>query len=478
METIKIDKIIIKDNIRKDYGELTEMTASLKEHGMRKPVELNKRNELVDGFRRIKAAKAAGMEDIPYFYNDDKIDNTTEQILSGIFSKNLNTVEEGQAFVKYMAEHKILIKELAIKLSKTEGYVQKRIEIATLPKEITDEIVAGRLEIGHALLLKKMPEPEAKKFMKTIIQEKWHVEEARDRLQYEGGGKISEAPFNKEQCKGCKFNGSEQSELFETGKILNGVCMNKGCYAKKMSDYVKDLREKYKDVIVDKVPAGYIRSDSYEAKERGLTKAYMDKCRETKENYAVMIDDSYAYGIHVNEYFKPKAKKESAKSKEGIREETPNAKDEVREQKLETRIEQFKSMFLIGKCKETIVPWSKEAKALAMIEMNPGIEVKKAFSMTEKEIDKKIAESSLHALMGMGLKNLIIATENNGVDIKKHFVITEEFLKIHTKDQLLSLMKELKIKSDVVDESTLKKEDLIRNILDDDIKGKIPKSMQ
>ena len=248
METIQIDKIVIKDNVRKDYGYLTEMAASIKEHGVRKPVELNKKNELVDGFRRFKAAKAAGLTDIPYFYNDEKIDNTTEQILSGIFSKNLNPVEEGQAFVKYMAEHKMPIKELAKKISKSEGYVQKRIEIATLPKEITDELIAGRIEIGHALLLKKMPEPDAKKYLKEIIRDGMSVARARTNAQYKGT-KLSSAPFDKEQCKGCKFNGSEQSELFETGKILNGTCMNKGCYSKKMQDYIKEIKEKYKDAI-------------------------------------------------------------------------------------------------------------------------------------------------------------------------------------------------------------------------------------
>lgn len=462
METIKIDKIIVKDNVRKDYGDLTEMTASIKEHGIRKPVELNSKNELVDGFRRLKAAKVAGITDIPYFYNDDKIDNTTEQILSGIFSKNLNSVEEGQAFTKFMNETKMPVKDLAKKLSKTEGYIQKRVEIASLPKEITDELIAGKIEIGHALLLKKMPEPEAKKYMKEIIKEGMNVATARNSAMYEGA-KLSSAPFNKDQCKGCKFNGSEQAELFETGKILNGTCLNKACYNKKLQDYIKEIKEKYKDVLVDKAPAGYIRSDSYEAKERGLTKAYMDKCREEKENYAVVIETSY--GINIYEYFKPKPKKETEKT---------TGKDDVREQKLEGRIEEYKTRFLIEKCRETIRPGSKEAKAIAMIGMNPGIEVKKAFSMSEKEIDKEIADKSINALNGMGMKNLIIATENNGVDIKKQFIITEEFLKLHTKDQLIAMIKEFKIETDQEDG---KKDDLIKIILDSDIKGKVPKSI-
>lgn len=464
MEYIEIDSIVIKENVRKDYGDLTELAASINAHGIRKPIELNKKNELVDGFRRIRAAKALGLKKVPFFYNDDAIDNTTEQLLSGIFSKNLNPVEEGQAFVKYLAEHKILIKDLAKKISKTEGYIQKRIEVATLPKEITEELVNKKIELGHALLLKKMPEPEAKKFLKEIIRDNLSVLTAKNNAQWQGA-RLQNAPFDKDQCKGCKFNGSEQSELFETGKILNGTCMNKGCYAKKMQEYIKTLKEKYKDVLVDKIPAGYLRADSYEANQR-MNKAYMEKCRKSKENYAVIIDESY--GVRIIEYFKPKPKKAD---------KTKNADDEVREQKLGNRIEEFKIAFLIEKCREKIVPGSKEAKALALLEIDHGVDVKKAFSSTEKELDKQIAVRSINALYGMTLKNLLIATGNNGVDIRKQFVITKEFLNLHTKDQLMDLIKELKLKSKVIEENVLSKEDLVRYILEGDILGKIPKSM-
>ena len=87
---IQIDKIKIKENIRKDYGDLTELAASIREHGVRQPVELNKQNELVDGYRRIKAAKSAGLKEILYFYSIDELDRESSQMLAGIFQKNLN----------------------------------------------------------------------------------------------------------------------------------------------------------------------------------------------------------------------------------------------------------------------------------------------------------------------------------------------------------------------------------------------------
>ena len=61
MENIKIDEIKKKENIREDYGDLTELTESIRECGVRNPIELNTQNEIIDGHRRMVAAKAAGL---------------------------------------------------------------------------------------------------------------------------------------------------------------------------------------------------------------------------------------------------------------------------------------------------------------------------------------------------------------------------------------------------------------------------------
>lgn len=64
MKQINIADIKLKSNIRVDYGDLTELTASIKENGVRQPLILDKGDILVDGHRRLKAAKAAGLEKV------------------------------------------------------------------------------------------------------------------------------------------------------------------------------------------------------------------------------------------------------------------------------------------------------------------------------------------------------------------------------------------------------------------------------
>ena len=146
MENMKIDNIKKKENIREDYGDLTELTESIREHGVRQPIELNSQNEIIDGHRRMVAAKAAGLIEVPCFYTDDKIDAKTSQMIAGIFQKNLNPVEEGKAFTQYIEAEGITAEQLAARISKRINYVEKRIEIAKLPVKVQTALISKNIQ--------------------------------------------------------------------------------------------------------------------------------------------------------------------------------------------------------------------------------------------------------------------------------------------------------------------------------------------
>ncbi len=491
MKKINIEKIKIKDNIRKDYGDLTELTASIREHGVRKPVELSTTLVLVDGYRRLKAAKAAGLKEIPFFYWDGKIDKATSQMLAGIFQKNLNPVEEGRAFRNYMDSTKIKVEDLAKKISKQIVYVNKRLLLVGLPEDVQEALIKNKILMGHGLLLAKFTKQDSSKFLKEIIREKHSVERARENTQYRGFSvRLSEAKFNKLQCKGCKYNGSEQAELFETGTILNGTCMNSGCYHKKVKEFIKQKKEEFKDVLFKgesdwDSPSGYIDAEStWSCEDHGITKKYMKKCRKEKENYLVRIRGNG----EVTEYFKIPPKKVGNKVVEN--------QDETRKLKLTEKVNEFKRIFLINKSIEFMRPGTKETKALTLIKLlqeanwseidgvskelgnfidgsyGGQTNIKNIYNATEEKLEEAIALMSRHALRQVLIKDLIEVSKNFKVDIKKHFVITKEYLELYTKDQLKKLIKEFKL-NDV--EKDLKKGDLIQHILNQNLKGKVPK---
>ena len=332
---IQIDKIKIKENIRKDYGDLTELAASIREHGVRQPVELNKQDELVDGYRRVKVAKIVGLKEIPYFYSVDELDRESSQLLAGIFQKNLNPIEEGKAFKKYLGD-KRKVEDLAKKISKKVNYVEKRLVLVNLPVEVQEALIKGKIQMGHALLLARFPKDESNRYLKHIIREKYGVEEARDRAQYSGRSEnLSGVRFNKEQCRDCQYNGSKQSELFETGQVLSGNCLNPGCFRKKLKEFVKSKREEFKDVLYKPEseysdPKGYVNGEyDYSLKSAGISKSDVENSRKNKENYLVKIRDDG----RITEYFKiPPTKKLKDGSKQAVSKE--EALEERREETL------------------------------------------------------------------------------------------------------------------------------------------------
>ncbi len=191
MNNIEIDKVIVDGNIRKDYGDLTELTASIKEHGLRQPLQLNAQNILVDGHRRLKAAKAAGLTSVPYFVNNE-VDKTTSQILAGIFQKNLNPVEEGKAYRMYIEVENITTETLAIRISKSVEYVNKRLLLVDISKDVQEALIKKKILIGHALLLARLPKTNASEFLKKIIRDDKGVAEAKEEEVSEEEEKPSE----------------------------------------------------------------------------------------------------------------------------------------------------------------------------------------------------------------------------------------------------------------------------------------------
>ncbi len=480
MQTIEIKKIKINKNIRSDYGDLTELTDSIKEHGVRQPVELDKENILVDGYRRVKAATKAGLNKIPYFKGSKQIDKTLSQMIAGIFSKNLNPIEEGNAFRGFMDKHGITAEDLAAQINKKIDYVKKRLLLIGLPEEVKQSLIDKKILLGHALLLAKLSDKDSKKYLREIISGKRSVEEAKEDLSYsEFSVRLSDACFDTKECKGCKYNGSEQTELFETGKILSGNCLNTDCYGKKRREFIKNYKEKNKDILITKeeTPTGFKDpSYSYDLKELGMTNQYMDKCRKERTDYLVHINDRG----NIREFIKIPGKKSKGKTKEV-------SLDTKRKEVLGNRIQDYKRTFLIDKSFDMLKPDTVEAKVLAIGSMVFNLDytvthrdiikttdLDKLLKSDHKDLDLSIANLAKIHLNRLGHKELIKISGFIGIDMKKHFVVTKEFLELHTKDQLIDLGKEFGLNN--IDKAYNKKSEFVEAILLTS-KNKVPKSV-
>ena len=473
MENIEIKKVVVKDNIRIDYGDLSDLTASIKQFGVRRPIEIDNKGELIDGHRRIKAAQKAGLINIPYFVNEEEVEKRTEQIIIALHTKSLDPVEQGRAFKRFLKDNNEGINttaELAKRISKPVEFIDKRLLIVNLPEEARKALVNKKISVGHALLLAKFPKEDGLKLLKEIRRNNWSVEATKAEMAYHslGGTNLSEVAFDKKDCKGCRFNGSEQTELFETGSSLRGKCMDKGCFMKKVGEFVKAKEKQLKKVIFkgendwDR-PKGFVERDTYAADEAKLTPTYMKKLREemNPENYLVRIS---AKG-EIKEFFKPKASKKEIK-KEGVKSTIDKTL------KLSEKVNAFRDELLMttgGSLAEAgsnqmkaLVVWhflennrmseEGEEKIAKLLGIKDGevlpVNGEDLFKVNSKTLDKCIAVYAGDIFREIGCSDedtLKLAAKEVGFVMEDYFVMTEEFLQLYTKEQMIKLAKELKI---------------------------------
>src|SRR5215218_1273231 len=171
---IKPFKYSYRRNVSED---LTELCYSIKEKGLLHPiiVRMNGRGEkgegevgyeIVAGTRRYNACKMLGWRKIfcQVVELEDK-DSFEVSLIENIHSKNLNPIEEAHAFQDYVTNFGWGgITDLATRLGKSIGYVDRRIRLLDLPTDIVESLSAGSLSIsiGEELLPLKEKEQQSK----------------------------------------------------------------------------------------------------------------------------------------------------------------------------------------------------------------------------------------------------------------------------------------------------------------------------
>ena len=228
--------------------------------------------------------------------------------------------------------------------------------------------------MGHALIIARLKDQKSQKEMlKEIIKDKMGVAETERNVQRNDNiVRLENAVFEKSECKGCRYNGGEQSILFETGSELKGLCLDKKCYFRKTKEWktaeTKKLQEQGISVLS---PAPNQRP---ELKEKVQTwdddyKKILKNLSKEPENYAIVFEDDYHGNPEKQIYcLNPKSRR-PAQEKENVKADTAKAKD-----KLKSKIQSFKTEFLISKTQELMKPGTKETKAIALFALlNEGV---------------------------------------------------------------------------------------------------------
>ncbi|MBI2603867.1 MAG: ParB/RepB/Spo0J family partition protein [Deltaproteobacteria bacterium] len=145
---------------RKGFSEkyLLELARSLTQDGVLQPLVVSKnkanpgRYVLVAGERRLRAAKIAGLESVPVVFRDDlkSDDQLRLALIENIQRRNLNAIEEAEAYKCLIDQFGYTQEECALRVGKERPSITHALRLLTLPREIQLDVITGRLSGGHA----------------------------------------------------------------------------------------------------------------------------------------------------------------------------------------------------------------------------------------------------------------------------------------------------------------------------------------
>lgn len=147
------------DQPRRDFDEeaLQTLAESIKEAGVLQPllvVEKEGRYRIVAGERRFRAARIAGLEAVPCIIRDFSPEEQMEAaLIENIQREDLNAIEEAAAVRQLMDSCGYTQEKAAKRLGKSRPAVANLLRLLTLPREVQDAVIAGKLSAGHARVL-------------------------------------------------------------------------------------------------------------------------------------------------------------------------------------------------------------------------------------------------------------------------------------------------------------------------------------
>jgi len=167
-----------------DEAPLAELAASIREYGILQPLLVTKANngryQLIAGERRLRAAKLAGLSEVPAIERTlDEQQKLEFAIIENIQRENLNPVEAALSYRRLMDEFNLTQEDAARKVGKARSTVANALRILTLSAEIKQGLIDGKITEGHARSILAIEDREAQlNFYHSILSEGMNVRQA------------------------------------------------------------------------------------------------------------------------------------------------------------------------------------------------------------------------------------------------------------------------------------------------------------
>lgn len=204
---------------RFDEDALLELAESIKQYGVLQPLLVSDKKEyyeIIAGERRWRAAKIAGLKEIPVIVKEFNEQEIVEiSLIENIQREDLNAIEEAMAYKRLMEEFHLKQDEIAERVSKSRTAVTNSMRLLKLDEKVQQMLIDEMISAGHARALIGITDAEVQTAVATkIFDEKLSVRETEKLVK-----NILEPPKKKELSK----NTSEDAIYESLEERMKGI---------------------------------------------------------------------------------------------------------------------------------------------------------------------------------------------------------------------------------------------------------------
>ena len=191
-DKISISSIVPNKNQPRKFFEkesLDELTKSIKERGIIQPLIIRKSEnqddkfELIAGERRLQAAQAAGLHEVPVVILEaDNLKSLELAIIENVQRKDLNPIEEAESYKSLIENFGYDQEKVSQFIGKSRPYISNSLRLLTLPEKLIELVRKNKISQGHAKILIGLE--NSLLLAEKIIKKKLSVRQAENLVKF------------------------------------------------------------------------------------------------------------------------------------------------------------------------------------------------------------------------------------------------------------------------------------------------------
>ena len=208
-----------------DDDSLQELADSVKQYGILQPLIVKKHDkfyEIIAGERRWRAAKLAGLKEVPVLIRDYAENEIVEiALIENIQREDLNPIEEALAYKRLMEEFSLKQDQVAAKVSKSRAAITNSLRLLKLDQRVQNLLSEEMITTGHARALLAIEDPDQQyETAMKVFDEKLSVREI-EKLVKQMSKKKKETPKEENKVQEFLFANIEESLKQALGSKVN-----------------------------------------------------------------------------------------------------------------------------------------------------------------------------------------------------------------------------------------------------------------